>query len=347
MTLGKVGVVGASAGELSAIGALLAEAPATVVWSAPSGEGARARHAEGPADAILVVVRGSADRPSVRAAVELVGRRVLGLCPRDGSRLDAAYAAVEAGAADVASLPGREPEAPGDPDRLSTKVRRLLPPSSPSSSSSLAAAKRPSPAEGRAAPILAIGASTGGPQALWAVLAALPRDLEASIVLAQHMDEPFLAGLASWLCRASSREVILAGEGAELTPDRTLLVRSERQPVVDMAGRIRYLPLDPKTPFSPCIDTLFTSLASAPAASTTRGAAALLTGMGSDGARGLASLKRAGWFTVAQDEASSVVFGMPKAAAALGAASRVAPLDRVAPVLAEALSSRLPARPGA
>lgn len=190
--------------------------------------------------------------------------------------------------------------------------------------------------------MLAIAASAGGPDALAEVLGGLSLDLPLRVIVAQHIDTPFTAGLASWLATSTRRRVEVADEGRALDSECVLVVRSDRQPFVDRRGIVRYRALDPSNPFHPCIDVLLLSLAAAP---LLRGAAALLTGMGSDGAAGLLALREAGWVTIAQDAATSRVFGMPRAAARLGAASHVVPLDRIGATASRALRAEAGARP--
>jgi chemotaxis response regulator CheB len=190
--------------------------------------------------------------------------------------------------------------------------------------------------------VLAIAASAGGPDALAEVLRDLSPDLPLRVIVAQHIEPPFTSGLATWLAARAMRRVEIADEGRALDTEAVLLVRSDRQPFVDRRGIVRYRALDPANPFHPCIDALLTSLAEAP---SLRGAAALLTGMGADGAAGLLALRRVGWVTIAQDAATSKVFGMPRAAAELGAASLVVPLDRIGATASRALRADVGARP--
>ena len=184
------------------------------------------------------------------------------------------------------------------------------------------------------APLLALAASAGGPDALATVLGDLPSGLAARVVVAQHIDAPFVAGLAGWLGQRTNRRVEVAEEGAVLGPDAVRVVRSDRQPAIDTRGTVRYGPADPRQPFHPCFDALFESMARA----GLRGVAVLLTGMGQDGARGLLSLRAAGWTTIAQDAQSSRIYGMPREAARLGAASEILPLDRIGAAASLALT---------
>lgn len=176
-------------------------------------------------------------------------------------------------------------------------------------------------------PVLAIGASTGGPSAVAKVLAGLPPGLHAAVLVVQHLDGSFTNNFAQWLARQTTLKVALAEPGDRLKPGRVYLPKGNEHLVVTPVRTLSYSP-DPRgTPYKPSVDVLFESLAESPVAP---GVAVLLTGMGSDGARGLLALKNAGWFTIAQDQETSVVYGMPKAARDLGAASLVLPLDAIA-----------------
>jgi two-component system, chemotaxis family, response regulator WspF len=187
-------------------------------------------------------------------------------------------------------------------------------------------------------PVVAIGASTGGPQALATVLAGLPRDAAFATLIVQHMEAVFLPGLAAWLSDRIGRPVELATPGHAPSPGEILIAGRPQQLIVVGRGTLCYSPGDPEAVHRPSVDALFESLADS---LVEPGAAALLTGMGRDGARGLLRLRQHGWTTVAQDQASSVVWGMPGAAVELQAASRVLPLPLIGPALAAAMNERL------
>lgn len=192
--------------------------------------------------------------------------------------------------------------------------------------------------------LVAIGASTGGPQALAKVLSALPRDFPLPIVVVQHVDAEFVPGLVRWLGDQVGRTVRLAEPGP-LRPGEVLVAGHNRHLVVDAAGRLAYRDEPSELAHRPSVDVLFQSLAERGAAG---GVAALLTGMGRDGAAGLLALRQAGWCTIAQDRGSSVVWGMPGAAVQLGAACEVLPLEEIAARIAREAHRPSPAssRPG-
>ena len=182
--------------------------------------------------------------------------------------------------------------------------------------------------------LVVLGASTGGPDALASILKGLPANLAASVVIVQHIAADFAPGLARWLQGFCVLPVRVAAAGDELKIGEVMLAGTDDHLILRPDRRLGYAadPLD--CPYRPSVDVFFRSLA---AAWPGPGIAVLLTGMGGDGAQGLLQLRQRGWQTIAQDQASCVVFGMPKAAAELGAASQVLPLSRVAPAILDLL----------
>jgi len=169
-------------------------------------------------------------------------------------------------------------------------------------------------------PMVAIGASTGGPMALALVLKALPRPIPWPIVIVQHVDLQFAPGLASWLTAESGHTVRVAKAGETLRGGSTLLAATNDHLLLDASGRLTYSHHPKDAVFRPSVDVFFESLTSPMVA---RGVAVVLTGMGRDGAVGMGRLRKAGWHTIAQDKASSVVWGMPGACVEAGAAIEV------------------------
>jgi chemotaxis response regulator CheB len=175
--------------------------------------------------------------------------------------------------------------------------------------------------------LLAIGASAGGPAAVATLLGGLPSDLDAAIVVVQHVDERFTQGLAEWLSRSSGRPVRVAEEGDAPGPGTVLIAGTSQHLVLKTPGRLGYTAEPHAVLYRPSVDVFFRSVSLRwPGAA----AGVLLTGMGRDGALGLRALRNKGHFTVAQDEVTSAVYGMPKEAVALGAAVTVLPVDRIA-----------------
>jgi chemotaxis response regulator CheB len=177
------------------------------------------------------------------------------------------------------------------------------------------------------APLVAIGSSAGGPAALFTVLNALPADFPAAVVLVQHVDAQFAAGMAAWLNERSRLRVRVAEQGDRPERGTVLLAGTNDHLTLLRGGRLGYTPEPTGYAYRPSVDVLLHSICrlwELPAAGV------LLTGMGSDGAAGLKAMRDKGFHTIAQDEASCSVYGMPKAAAKLGAAVDILPLDRIA-----------------
>ena len=188
-------------------------------------------------------------------------------------------------------------------------------------------------------PLVAIGASTGGPQALERILAKWPQDFAAGVVVAQHIGADFAESLVHWLAEKSKLRIQTAAPGGAPQPGTVLVAATNDHLVMRKNRTLDYTAEPLGSPFRPSVDVLFSSLANHwPQPSV----AVILTGIGRDGAAGLLELRNAGWHTIAQDEDSSVVYGMPQAAAQVGAATRILPIDEIAPHVVNHLARRLP-----
>jgi two-component system response regulator WspF len=180
--------------------------------------------------------------------------------------------------------------------------------------------------------LVAIGASAGGPAALNIVLRALPKEFPAAVVIVQHMDQHFASGMAEWLNRDSPLPVRIAREGDRPAAGTVLVAGTNDHLMFKGAECMGYEPEPLEQPYRPSVDVFFASIA---ALWLGEAVGVVLTGMGRDGALGLKTLRDKGHHTIAQDHATSAVYGMPKAAAALGAAVDILPLERIAPRLAQ------------
>ncbi|MDN5346727.1 MAG: two-component system, chemotaxis family, protein-glutamate methylesterase/glutaminase [Clostridia bacterium] len=179
--------------------------------------------------------------------------------------------------------------------------------------------------------IVGIGTSTGGPSALQRVLTGLPGNLPAGVVIVQHMPPGFTGPLARRLNELSALEVREAGEGDVVRPGLALIAPAGRQMLLERrAGRVEVRLADEggvPTPFKPSVDVLFLSVAREYGAGSL---GVILTGMGNDGVRGLKAIKGRGGQVLAQDEASSIVYGMPRAAVEAGVVDKIVPLSQMA-----------------
>lgn len=180
--------------------------------------------------------------------------------------------------------------------------------------------------------LIAMGASTGGPPALQVILQALPANLGVPIAVVQHISPGFVSGLARWLNDTTPLQVKVAEHGEPLNPGTAYLAPDDHHLQVTHNGLAWLGAAPPVDGHRPSVTVLFESVARYYAAAAV---GVLLTGMGDDGARGLKAMHDAGAYTIAQDEATSVVFGMPKEAIALGAADEVLPLERIGSRLVE------------
>jgi two-component system chemotaxis response regulator CheB len=175
--------------------------------------------------------------------------------------------------------------------------------------------------------VIAIGASTGGPQALSTILAGLPGSLGVPILLVQHITDGFIDGFVAWLGSRTAMEVVVARHGQALQPGVMYVAGSGRHMTITRDGRVSLELGPPVNGFRPSISRLFDSVADS---CGREAVGVLLTGMGRDGADGLRQMRDAGALTIAQDEASSVIFGMPAEAVRLDAAVEVLSPDRIA-----------------
>ena len=185
--------------------------------------------------------------------------------------------------------------------------------------------------------LVVIGASAGGPAAIARVLSQLPAGFSAPIVIVQHVDAQFAPGLVDWLAVQTKLPVEVAQEGHKPLPGKILVAGADKHLVLRRNGRLGYTGLPANMSYRPSIDLLFSTIAqhwTGPVCGV------LLTGMGRDGAEGLRMLKEKGHTTIAQDQATSAVYGMPKAAVDLQAVSEILPLYQIGPRLGALVSNK-------
>jgi two-component system chemotaxis response regulator CheB len=258
------------------------------------------------------------------------------------------YDALAAGAVDVLDKPTGDVSDAGWEERfvstvrLVSKIRVITHPRArlgslgrPITERSLAAL--PDPPE--RFQLAAIGTSTGGPAALVEVLRALPAPCPVPLVVVVHISEMFGSAFAGWLDQQTPHPVAYPRDGEPLAAfvGRVALAVPGQHLTVQ-GGRLRLGSGPERHSCRPSVDVLFQSLAREHGPETV---ATVLTGMGRDGAAGLLDLRRAGAATIAQDEASSVVYGMPREAALIGAAERILPLSQIGPALGQLLARRV------
>ncbi len=308
-----------------------------IVWTAGDGQEALERCQKDRPDLILMDLL-----MPVMGGVEATCRimdtspcAILVVTASVGRNASAVFEAMGAGALDAISTPTVEPSkagsGAGDLIRKISTIEKLI-------------TKRPAPARRKPSveqkpiepglPLIAIGCSTGGPGAVATILRELPADLPAGVVVVQHVDQEFVASLAQWLNGQTRLQVSVAHRRDRPAPGRVLVAGAEEHLVVIRDESLGYTAEPREYPYRPSVNIFFES-----AAAHWRSAVIglLLTGMGRDGAEGLLRLRRRGMFTIAQDQESCAVYGMPKAAAKLQAACQILPLDSIATALIERL----------
>jgi len=309
-----------------------------VLWIARTGAEAVRLCAENPPDLILMDL----NMPEMdgveatRVIMEQSPCAILVVTGRPQDNVNQVFRALGAGALDVTATPVLQGRPGGDAELLA-KIRTMdklirhsggtqaMAPRAPAGS----AAAEPDTVE-KVTSLLAIGASTGGPVAVSKMLAGWRPPRGCAIVVVQHIDENFADNFARWLGEQLDMPVRPAEEGDELAAGVALIAKSNDHLTLDHHLRLRYDAHPRDYAYRPSVDVFFHCVAR-----HWKGEAVgvLLTGMGRDGAEGLLAMRRAGHTTIAQDQASSAVYGMPRAAAELDAAQMILPLSKIGPVL--------------
>ncbi len=304
-----------------------------VVWLAANGAEAVEQCARLTPDLILMdLIMPVMD--GVEATKRIMGRTpcaILIVTASIGSNATRVFEAMGHGAVDAVETPAL---GSGDPRAaaatLLAKIDLIEEITSTNSASPFPPAARRKARIKTGTPLVAIGASAGGPAALAEIVGGLPRDFKAAVVIVQHIDRQFASGLVEWLGRSSALPVRLVKEGDRPEPGVVWVAGTNDHLCLQSAHQFAYTP-DPRTYiYRPSVDVFFQSVMqfwSGPVVGV------LLTGMGRDGALGLKTLRNQGHHTIAQDAQSCAVYGMPKAAVSLDAATEVLALARIAPRL--------------
>ena len=243
------------------------------------------------------------------------------------------FEALRRGAVDLMLKPAGWPFTPDQRRMIRDRVRAVARSRPVADTRALASpAVVTAPAASAKIAVVGIAGSTGGPAALATILRALPADVPSGIAIVQHVSPGFVDALARWLASLCRLRVTIAHDGDVCRPGNVLIAPDHVHLAIDRDGRARLASAPERALHRPSADALFESLA---AGFGPRASGVVLTGMGEDGARGLVAMRRAGALTLAQDEASCVVYGMPKAALLSGGTERMVPLDRIAAALCE------------
>ncbi len=250
-----------------------------------------------------------------------------------------AYAAISKGALDVVMKPGIQHDGACE---LLKKVKLLSQIKTITHLEGRRSARRdkavaPSLFRGKTSDrAVAIASSTGGPDALSVVLSGLPGDFPCPVVVSQHNSDGFIPGMVEWLGKISKMPVAIAVEGEMVAPGKVYVSPSEKHMEITGVNTISLIERRPSDIYRPSCDRLLTSVARVYGA---RSIGVILTGMGSDGVSGIKAIKSSGGTTIAQDEKTSIVFGMPKAAIDAGCIEKILSLEEISGCLLRLVSS--------
>ncbi len=343
MNVSRVAIVHGSPSSIATMRRIVGGAPEYVlVFEAFDAGQMLRRIASHGVDLVLLSleIAGVDEGESITRLTE-AGAKVLVVAGDHGREFAKVYAALERGAIDVVDLPSLDES--GHPKGVEAfraklmSVRRLLGPSVVRAGPNAPVEKRQSVRPTSRLPLLAIGASTGGPNAIARVLADLPRPIDYAIVVVQHVDPAFSGTVASWIARASGVPVEAAHAGQRPTRGVALIASTSDHLRMLPDGTLRYTSEPADNPYRPSVDVFFESVA---AHFKENVVGVLLTGMGRDGARGMKALRDLGLTTLAQDEKTSVVWGMPRAAYEEGGVTELLPIERIGPAAASAVERR-------
>jgi two-component system response regulator WspF len=328
----RIGIVNDLAICVESLQKVLASTPAhQVVWIAKNGLEALERSRETPPDLILMdlvmpVMNGV---EATRRIMQETPCPILVVTSTVTGNSAKVFDAMSAGAMDVVAtpvigkdgdvLPGREllkkisqiDRLTGNPQKESGRITQ--PPATPKMTID-------------GIDLVILGCSTGGPKVLVDILSNFPQNFPAAFIVVQHMDKQFTPGLANWIDSQINMAVRVAEEGAIPELGKVLMASTDDHLVMTPKLTLAYSREPRENFYHPSVDVFFLSVAQYwPAV----GIGALLTGMGRDGAEGLLALHNRNWYTIAQDRESSIVYGMPKAAAQIGAATDILPASRI------------------
>jgi two-component system response regulator WspF len=299
-----------------------------VEWVAYSGEEALRLCAERRPDLILMdlIMPGLDGVETTRRIMQQTPCAILLVTASPDTHTSLVFRALGAGALDVTTTPVLADGVTNDAGLLA-KIRtigKLI--GVPSSASVTAPPNSPAPSGRRVDALVAIGSSTGGPAALATILKDWTPGSDTAAVMIQHIDRAFTDNLAKWLTAHVGFPIHVIEEGMRPEGGRLYIAKTNDHLLLDAGGVFAYRADPQDYPYRPSVDVFFQSIARE---WRRQAVGILLTGMGRDGAAGLLAMRQAGQFTIAQDRATSTVYGMPRAAAALNAAVRVLPLDAI------------------
>lgn len=306
-----------------------------VIWTASSGEQAIQFCTENRPDLILMdlIMPGMDGVEATRQIMQQTPCAILIVTASPEDNTSMVFRALGAGALDVTATPVLSGSAAADATLLAKikTVGKLITADQPANGIAGRPAVPPAASSQHDIDTLvAIGASTGGPIALARILRSWQPPANATAVIVQHIDQAFSSSFANWLASQIDFPVDVVEDGSQLLQGRILLAKTNDHVTLDSTFRLRYRAKPVNYPYRPSIDVFFHCVAQQ---WKKKAVGILLTGMGRDGAAGLLAMRKAGHLTIAQDQETSAVYGMPRAAAETGAAKMILPLEKIGTML--------------
>lgn len=303
----------------------------TIAWTASDGAEAVRKYKTDRPDLILMdlIMPGMDGAQATKEIMQHSPCPILVVTATVSGNYSLVYDALGFGAYDAVNTPTLKPDGSVEGSKeLLSKINRVKcslaerPPTTTTTNSPTTRTSSP----GSNLNYVLLGASTGGPQALLTILQQMGTLPQTSVWLAQHIGNEFATGLSEWLSQRIGTQVRIAKPNDSIEQAGIFLLPSEPLLVVGHDRRLQTTRVAANLIHTPDINHFFSSIASC---GLRPGVAALLTGMGSDGAQGLLELRQCGWHTLAQDQATSTVYGMPQVAKQIGAAHQVLPLNLI------------------
>jgi len=328
----RIGIVNDMVMALESLRRIVSSTPGyDVAWLARGGDEAVRKCCEDTPDLILMdlVMPGVNGVEATRRIMQQSPCAILVVTASVKNNQALAFDALNAGAVDVVRLPTLIHAESPDHHRFWKKIRDISHITGVAKTSASGVHHSGTHCIGQNM-LIAIGASTGGPKAVTSVLAALPEDFPAAVVVVMHVDQQFACSMGQWMDGFSKLPVRLAVEGGQPQSGQVLLAASNDHLVMAGDQTLHYTAEPEDYPYRPSVDVFFSSIERYWPGEAI---GVLLTGMGRDGALGLKAMREHGWWAIAQDEKSSAIYGMPKAAAEIEAASTILALDQIGPEL--------------
>ena len=305
-----------------------------VAWVARSGADAVRLCLDDRPDLVLMDLNlpGPAGVETTRQIMMQAPCAILIVTAQPQDNVSEVFRALGAGALDVAATPVLGGGTTGAQELLAKikTIGKLIRSDRAVPAAAKGGAQRSSGHAGHIRHVLAIGASTGGPTAIAAILAGWQAPPDTAVVVVQHIDANFAGHFARWLDDQLCMPVRVIGENDVLQGGLVQVAKTNDHLTLSASHRFHYRPEPLDYPYRPSVDVFFDCVAHHWTGSAT---GVLLTGMGRDGAAGLLNMRRAGQATIAQDQDSCAVYGMPRAAAEIGAAKDIFPLSKIGPVI--------------